>query len=346
MSDTGSCMTWLPRTTWNFCSCSMRFCNPRNCFSFDQSLKAVTSTTHTTDNRMAAPSIQPASASPSSSTPAAPAPQTVQGYHVFTIDFFPLVQSFAQSLCASVVLLELDHRLWAPHFHQGAQLHDRATEARLMVALIYLVLGIKIAVNQKRDELSLIQTKSKIGMRQASKTKKREIRMSLRETVRYLPTKNHQREETEEEKEQQRTRRGGDDGTQVRSIQVSVGQPQWSGPEKGNVAGCKSCRSQAHHGCSPDPLHSRGVCSSRWCTAEGQPLLAAAVTVALMSLSTAATGDANLIVRTHQLLEKERGRDREREGERERERRAERGGCSVLVQSGEELCACGRLGLL
>lgn len=68
-------MTWLPRTTWNFCSCSIRLCRPRNCFSFDQSLKAVTSTTHTTDNRMAAPSIQPASASPSSSTPPAAEPQ-------------------------------------------------------------------------------------------------------------------------------------------------------------------------------------------------------------------------------------------------------------------------------
>lgn len=74
MSDTGSWMTWLPRTTWNFCSCSMRLCSPRNCFSFDQSLKAVTSTTHTTDSRMAAPSIQPASASPSSSTPPAAMP--------------------------------------------------------------------------------------------------------------------------------------------------------------------------------------------------------------------------------------------------------------------------------
>lgn len=77
MSDTGSWMTWLPRTTWNFCSCSMRLCSPRNCFSFDQSLKAVTNTTHTTDNRMAAPSIQPASASPSSSTPPAAMPHAV-----------------------------------------------------------------------------------------------------------------------------------------------------------------------------------------------------------------------------------------------------------------------------
>lgn len=77
MSDTGSWMTWLPRTTWNFCSCSMRLCSPRNCFSFDQSLKAVTNTTHTTDNRMAAPSIQPASASPSSSTPPPAMPHAI-----------------------------------------------------------------------------------------------------------------------------------------------------------------------------------------------------------------------------------------------------------------------------
>lgn len=64
------------------------------------------------------------------------------------------------------------------------------------------------------------------------------------------------REEKEEEKrEQQRRRRGGDEKTQVGSIQVSTGQPQWSGPEKGSDGRCKSCRSQAHHGCSPDPLH-------------------------------------------------------------------------------------------
>ncbi len=36
---------------------------------------------------------------------------------------------------------------------------------------------------------------------------------------------------------------------------MSDGQPQWSGPEKGNDGGFKSCRSQAHHGCSPDLLH-------------------------------------------------------------------------------------------
>lgn len=64
------------------------------------------------------------------------------------------------------------------------------------------------------------------------------------------------REEKEEEKrEQQRRGRGGDEKTQVGSIQVSTGQPQWSGPEKGSDGRCKSCRSQAHHGCSPDPLH-------------------------------------------------------------------------------------------
>lgn len=70
MSATGSWITWLPRTTWNFCSCSMRLWRPRNCFSLLQSLKAVTSTTHTTESKMAAPSIHPASASPSSSAPA------------------------------------------------------------------------------------------------------------------------------------------------------------------------------------------------------------------------------------------------------------------------------------
>lgn len=58
----------------------------------------------------------------------------------------------------------------------------------------------------------------------------------------------------------------------------------------------------------------RSECNGRWCTAEGQPLLAAAVTVALLSLSTAATAAsapaavaaaaANLILRTHRLTEK------------------------------------------
>lgn len=58
----------------------------------------------------------------------------------------------------------------------------------------------------------------------------------------------------------------------------------------------------------------RGECSGRWCPAEGQPLLAAAVTVSLLSLSTAAaaTGAANLILRTRQLTERERERARER----------------------------------
>lgn len=69
ISATGIWTTWLARTTVNFCSCSMRLCRPRNCFSLLQSLKAVTRTTQMTERRMAAPSIQPASASPSSSAP-------------------------------------------------------------------------------------------------------------------------------------------------------------------------------------------------------------------------------------------------------------------------------------
>lgn len=75
MSATGIWMTFPFRTTVNFCSCSIRLCRPRNCFSLDQSLNAVTKTTQTTDNRMAAPSIQPVSPSPSSSAPPAPFPQ-------------------------------------------------------------------------------------------------------------------------------------------------------------------------------------------------------------------------------------------------------------------------------
>ncbi len=81
ISDT---LIWIicpPRTTVNFCSCSMRLWRPRNCFSLLQSLKAVTKTTHTTDNRMAAPSIHPASPSPSSSTPPAALPQSEQRQH-------------------------------------------------------------------------------------------------------------------------------------------------------------------------------------------------------------------------------------------------------------------------
>lgn len=70
ISATGIWTTWPARTTVNFCSCSMRLCRPRNCFSLLQSLKAVTRTTQMTERRMAAPSIQPASASPSSSAPA------------------------------------------------------------------------------------------------------------------------------------------------------------------------------------------------------------------------------------------------------------------------------------
>lgn len=37
------------------------------------------------------------------------------------------------------------------------------------------------------------------------------------------------------------------------SIQVSVGQPQWSRPERRHNAAGTSFR--AHHGCSPEPLH-------------------------------------------------------------------------------------------
>lgn len=79
MSATGIWMTFPFRTTVNFCSCSIRLCRPRNCFSFDQSLKAVTRTTHTTDNKIAAPSIQPVSASPSSSAPPETFPHAGEG---------------------------------------------------------------------------------------------------------------------------------------------------------------------------------------------------------------------------------------------------------------------------
>jgi len=82
ISATGIWMTWPLRMTVNFCSCSMRLCSPRNCFSLDQSLKAVTSTTMRTEKRMAAPSIQPACASPSSSTPDAVSPQSVLGWQI------------------------------------------------------------------------------------------------------------------------------------------------------------------------------------------------------------------------------------------------------------------------
>lgn len=76
----------------------------------------------------------------------------------------------------------------------------------------------------------------------------------------------------------------------------------------------------------------RGECSGRWCPAEGQPLLAAAVTVSLLSLSTAAaTGAANLIMRTHQLTERVRARERGREDANERE-----GGEKRMLLSGAE----------
>lgn len=59
----------------------------------------------------------------------------------------------------------------------------------------------------------------------------------------------------DEKKERWSRERRGNDKSQVGSIQVSVGQPQWLSPEKGNNGGFKSCWSQAHHGCRPDPLH-------------------------------------------------------------------------------------------
>lgn len=102
ISATGSCMTWPPRTTWNFCSCSMRLWSPRNCFSFDQSLKAVTRTTHTTDKSMAAPSIQPASASPSSSTPPAAAPHAAKQRWMQKLHIHNLI----------TLLLYYTHNLW------------------------------------------------------------------------------------------------------------------------------------------------------------------------------------------------------------------------------------------
>lgn len=63
ISPTGIWTTSPPRITLNWCSCSILACNPRNCFSFCQSLKAVTKTTTTTAIRIATPSIQPASLS-------------------------------------------------------------------------------------------------------------------------------------------------------------------------------------------------------------------------------------------------------------------------------------------
>lgn len=66
ISPTGIWRTWPPLMVANLCSCSILFWSPLNCFSFLQSLKAVTNTTTTTATRMATPSIQPASASVSS----------------------------------------------------------------------------------------------------------------------------------------------------------------------------------------------------------------------------------------------------------------------------------------
>ena len=63
ISPTGICITSPARITENLCSHSILFWSPRNCFSFLQSLKAVTKTTTKTATRMATPSIQPASCS-------------------------------------------------------------------------------------------------------------------------------------------------------------------------------------------------------------------------------------------------------------------------------------------
>ena len=56
------------------------------------------------------------------------------------------LQPGAEPLCVPVVLLDLDHPLGAPELHEGAQLQDGAAEARRMVALVSLVLGVKITV--------------------------------------------------------------------------------------------------------------------------------------------------------------------------------------------------------
>ncbi len=84
---------------------------------------------------------------------------------------------------------------------------------------------------------------------------------------------------------------------------MSDGQPQWSGPEKGNDGGYKSCRSQAHHGCSPDPLHV-------WLP------IAAILLLPPLPLC--------LYMVVFPITATERGRERPREIEREKERERER----------------------
>ena len=59
ISLTAIWMTSPLRSVENLCSCSILFCSPRNCFSFCQSLKAVTRTTTRTAPRIATPSIHP-----------------------------------------------------------------------------------------------------------------------------------------------------------------------------------------------------------------------------------------------------------------------------------------------
>lgn len=86
---------------------------------------------------------------------------------------------------------------------------------------------------------------------------------------------------------------------------MSIGQPQWSGPEKCNDDGSKSWRSQAHHGCSPDPLHV-------W-----HPISAILLLPPLPLC---------LYMVVFPITATEREREREREGERvELERRIQRG---------------------
>ena len=74
ISPTTNSPTWICcavpfRITLKVCSPSILSWRPRNCFSFDQSLKAVTKTTIITAMRMAAPSIHPCSSSSSSWNP-------------------------------------------------------------------------------------------------------------------------------------------------------------------------------------------------------------------------------------------------------------------------------------
>lgn len=90
ISATGSWMSWPLRIMQNFCSSSMRLCSPRNCFSLLQSLKAVTNTTMITEVRMAAPSIQPVSASSSSSGLPEAWPHTIQEWEKELLNLYKM----------------------------------------------------------------------------------------------------------------------------------------------------------------------------------------------------------------------------------------------------------------